>query len=269
MNKSSRVSFCLTIVVLLGVIVSCATTDTRRNYVVRVYDSESKKGVADAQVIVELKDGSMQAPQRTDTNGYARFAFPKEYEGKPIRLIVQNDGYEVIRQEFDFAMQLPQEIMLTPKGKIGSTSSNLPTPSSPPVSQSPREEPSPVTAQEIYGILIETVGNRRVGDIVYLNLRLTNNTSEAKLVTLFGAGLYGKAKLYSDGNPYDGSYVTVGSEERELLDVRIPGNTYVNANVVFKGIPTNLHSATVIEIPYSYQNGMPDGRMHFTKIDIN
>ncbi|HEV7475899.1 MAG TPA: hypothetical protein VGN90_17720 [Pyrinomonadaceae bacterium] len=139
-----------------------------------------------------------------------------------------------------------------------------------PIVPSPtREEASPVTAQEVWGIRLDIVGTRRIGDTLYLNLRLTNDASEAKLITLFGKGLYAEAKIYADGNIYEGSYVSAGSEELGLVDVRVPGQTYVNANIVFKGLPTNLHFATTIEIPYSSQNNLPAGRMHFTKISIN
>lgn len=131
-----------------------------------------------------------------------------------------------------------------------------------------KQDATPVTKQEVDGLTIEITNTRRVGDTLKLDLRLTNNTPEAKVITLFGKGLYGSSKIYSNGDYHEASTVTSVNDNGQLYNVRVPGSTYMNASVDFKNIPNDLHFTELIEVTYSYENSTPAGVIAFKNINI-
>lgn len=140
--------------------------------------------------------------------------------------------------------------------------------SSPMATESNKQDSASVTKQEINGLTIEIINTRRIGDTLKLDLRLTNNTSEVKEITLFGKGLYGSSKIYSNGSFYEASTVTSANDNGQLHTVRVPNGTYINASVDFKNVPNNLHFTELIEVTYSYENSTPSGVIPFKNVGI-
>ena len=116
-------------------------TPTRFTYPVRVQEKGTGRNIPNAKVIIEVA-GQAPLDEITDTNGFTRIFIDASYVGRPARLSVEANGYELYRQEIDLREDiLPDIIQLEPK--LAATPS--PTPLTPTETLTPTPIPPTCT----------------------------------------------------------------------------------------------------------------------------
>jgi len=101
---------------LLAIAMSLSACNPK-NYVVRIEDSVTNKGIYNAHVIIEVEGLGTTVSGFTDSDGYARLSVPVEYKNKPTRLIVEADKYLTQTREVNLNLDsLSERVMLIPVG---------------------------------------------------------------------------------------------------------------------------------------------------------